>query len=203
MSGNLIWPPSKGNVNSAGFTLVELLAVMAIVVVLCSLAAVSLSGITMGSNLTRAGNLVADQWTLARQEAVTRNRNVEVRFFYLPQDQTPAWRGLQVVRIEDNGDQVPVGRMIVLPEGILISASETLSPLMMAGDPILGTVKNPGYGTLSFRAFRFRPNGSTGGALGANNFVTLYSSEAQGSPPPNFCTVQVNPITGKVTTYRP
>lgn len=187
----------------AGFSLLELLAVMAVVIVLCSLAAASISGILMGSNLTRAGNLVADQCTLARQEAVTRNRNVEVRFFYLPREASPAWRGMQVVRIEENGNQVPVGKLLVLPEGILISASETLSPLMMAGDPILGTVENPTYGTLSYRAFRFRPNGSTGGALGAGNFLTLCAATAQGSPPANFCTVQVNPVTGKITTYRP
>lgn len=188
---------------SAGFSLLELLAVMAIVIVLCSLAAASFSEILMGSNLTRAGNLVADQCTLARQEAVTRNRNVEVRFFYLSQEASPAWRGLQVIRIEENGNQVPVGKLLVLPEGILISDSETLSPLMMAGDPILGTIESPTHGTLSYRAFRFRPNGSTGGALGSGNFLTLRSAMAQGSPPANFCTVQVNPVTGKITTYRP
>jgi uncharacterized protein (TIGR02596 family) len=157
----------------------------------------------MGSNLTRAGSLIADQCTLARQEAVTRNRNVEVRFFRLPGEASPAWRGLQVIRIEENGGQVPVGKLLFLPEGILISDSETLSPLMMAGDPIIGQVENPTYGTLIYRAFRFRPNGSTGGALGAGNFLTLCSARAQGSPPANFCTVQVNPVTGKITTYRP
>lgn len=190
--------------NSRGFSLIELLVVMAIMMLLLSLAAPAFTSIAMGSNLNRGGQIVADQIKLARQEAVSKNREVEVWFLNLAEGTTPGWRGMLLVRVEENGTRVPAGRITTVPEGILISTNSTangsLSPLLMATNSI--TTNFSTFGNLTYRAFRFRANGSAS-ALGTNNFLTLQQAAAPGSPPPNYYTIQVNPVTGKVTTYRP
>lgn len=196
-------PSFRVCVKQGGFSLIELLVVMAIMLVLLSLAGAAFSSLAVGSTLTRAGLMVSDQFAVARQEAVTRNREMEVRVFYLPKEPSPGWKGIQIFRIEENGDQVPSTRMESVPDGICITDDGTLSPLLMSGNAIQGTAPAGSHGNLNYRAFRFRPNGSVAGSPGSNNFITLRHVTAQGSPPANFYTVQVHPVTGKVTSYRP
>lgn len=188
---------------SVAFSLIELLVVMAIMAILLSLSGAAISRVAVGSKLNRAGLMVADQIALAQQEAVTRNREMEVRIFYMTQGVAPGWKGIQFVRIEEDGSQTAVSKMAVISEEICISADSALSPLLMSSNAIQGTANTPANGNLSYRAFRFRPTGSASSSLGSNNFLTLQHQTAKGSPPPNFYTVQVNPVTGKVTSYRP
>jgi prepilin-type N-terminal cleavage/methylation domain-containing protein len=64
-----------------GFSLVELLVVIAILVLLATVSLPAFNSITRGSNLQRAGQMIGDQFALARQEAVARNRDVIVQFY--------------------------------------------------------------------------------------------------------------------------
>lgn len=185
------------------FSLIELLVVMAILLILASLAGAAFSSLAASSSLNRAGQLVSDQFAAAQQEAVTRNREMEVRVFYLPQGNPPGWRGVQIFRIDDDGGQTPAMRMVTIPESVCITDDSALSPLLMSTNAIQGNAAVGVHGNLNYRAFRFRPNGSMAGSPGSNNFLTIQHPAAQGSPPANFYTVQVNPVTGKVTSYRP
>jgi len=193
------------------FSLIELLVVIAIVALLTSVAAPSVSSVIAGSNLNRAGQLVNDQLAIARQEAVTKNCDIHVRFFTINSGNQSGIRGIQLWRVEE-GATGPVtnafGRMVLLPEGVLINPANTLSPLLTlssAAGGSSGTMNLPTYGNASYTGFRIRANGTLDKTVAANNFLTIQNANPPPSAnvPDNYYTLQVNPITGKVLSYRP
>jgi len=195
-----------GRGKSAGFSLLELLAVTGIVVLLAALAMVAFNSIFAGSLLSRSGNLVADTLLLARQEAVTRNQEIEVRFYRIGGG-TGTWRAMRVLKIQEtpNGQtSQALSRIVLLPDGVVFSALGTLSPLLENGS-ISGMETLPGYGAIAYGGFRFRPGGATDERINAtNNFVTLVEDrERNGNPPPNYYALQINPLTGKISVLQP
>jgi uncharacterized protein (TIGR02596 family) len=189
-----------------GFTLLELLVVMSIMVMLMALAMPAVTSILTGSKLERAGQMVADALTLARQEAVSKNREVQVAFFELPMETGgKGWIGLQVWRVDDSPTGPitrQVSRLWRLPGPMVITTSGSLSPLLTAA-VLSGTATIAGNTGVAYKAFRFRANGSTDSSIGTNNYVTVQDALLPGNPPPNYFTVQVNPITGKISIIRP
>lgn len=197
---------TAGRGKPAGFSLVELLAVTAIVVLLAGLAIMAFNSIFAGSLLSRSGNMVADAMLLARQEAVTRNQEMEVRFYRIGGG-TGTWRALRVLKILEtpNGQtNQAMTRTVLLPDGVVFSALGTLSPLLENGS-ISGTETLPGYGAATYGGFRFRPGGATDDRINAtNNFITLVEDRQKDkNPPPNYYALQINPLTGKISVLQP
>ncbi len=191
---------------SAGFSLVELLVVTGIIMLLAALSMMAFGSIFSGSQLSRGGNLVADTLLLARQEAVTRNQEIEVRFYRIGGG-TGTWRAVRVLKIlETSNGQTnqAISRTVLLPDGVVFSAVAALSPLLENGS-ISGTETLPGYGAAAYGGFRFRPGGATDDRINAtNNFVTLVEErQRNGSPPPNYYALQINPLTGKISVLQP
>lgn len=191
---------------AAGFSLVELLTVTAIVVLLAAMAMVSFNSIFAGSVLSRSGNMVADAMLLARQEAVSRNQEMEVRFYRLG-GATGTWRAMRVLKILETPDgqtNQAMSRTVVLPDGVVFSALDTLSPLLEKGS-ISGAETLPGYGSATYGGFRFRPGGATDDRINAtNNFITLVEDRQRDkNPPPNYYALQVNPLTGRISVLQP
>jgi uncharacterized protein (TIGR02596 family) len=188
------------------FSLIEILAVVAILGILMAFVAPAIISSLGASNLNKAGQTIGDQIALARQEALTRNREVQIRFYYISNGQDAGWRAIQIWRVESSDDKftdIAVSRLQRLPEGITISGDPSLSPLLKADQSVQGESNLPG-GIASYSGFRFLPGGGTGDALTtANNFVTVQSSLETRNPPKNFYTVQVHPLTGKVSVFRP
>jgi len=189
------------------FTLVELLVVVAIIAVLSVLALPALTSVTKGSALTQAGQVVADQFAIARQDATGKNRDVQVRFVW--KDGTPGgWRGVQLwaPSSSDVTDYRPVGRISWLPDGTLISAVSTMSPLI-AGATIPETNGVfPGRGATKYCGFRFRSGGGTDLNFNStSNFVTVVQDHdaAASTAPANYSVIQVDPVNGRIRTYRP
>lgn len=188
-----------------GFSLIELLTVVCIIIILMAVALPAFNSITAGSNLNRAGQLVSDQISLARQEATSKNRDVQVVFYNLTDGPTKGWRGIKLMRV----DQTPTGatansasRFFQIPEGVIISSNATYSPLLKAGST--GTTNLPNIGSVQYASFRFRANGSLeSGVSSANNFLTLQNVNDKSEPPVNYYTIQVDALTGKVSVYRP
>ncbi len=188
-----------------GFSLVEVLVVLAVISVVAVIALPALSSSMTSSKLTAAGQMISDTIALARQEAVTKDRNVQVRFYNFSGNAWPGWRAMQILRVEPTSSGtslVAVTKMRLLPDAIVLSS--TLSPLLSADPAVVGSTTLPVYGNASYGGFYFTPSGEVESALTTqNNYVTVQSVTATGSPPPNYSTLQVNLTTGKVTTYRP
>lgn len=187
-----------GSATPGGFSLVEMLVVVAIIITLAVVTVPAFNAIAIGSNINRAGQILSDQVALARLTATTRNRDVEVRIFEIPEASQTAWRGVQLYIVEQTASgptNIPFGRLVTFPDGIVIDASR--SPLSTG---IAGNTHLPQYGTRDYCGFRFRANGSLGvGASGVDNYLTIIKEGA----PDNFYTIQINPVTGKVSEYRP
>lgn len=197
-----------GNGKSRGFSLVELLVVIAIIALLTVLTVPAFQSIAFGSSLARGGQMVADQFALARQMAVSRNGQVQVRVIWLTNNPP----GYQAVQLWGQGntptDLMPLSQPVVLPEGVSIASNAALSPLL--NDPVLATLQDhatfSGRGKLDYRGFRFKAGGRTDLPYNASNaFLTVVATREAGktSLPNNYCLVQVDPVSGRVKSYRP
>lgn len=189
------------------FSLVELLVVVAMIALLSVMVLPSISSVTRGTTLTRAGQIVSDQFALARQEAMAKNREVQVRFLWKEGD-PDGWRGVQLWAAAPNDvtDYRPIARIAWLPEGTLISGVAAMSPLI--GRPTIPETNGvvPGRGLTTYCGFRFRAGG--GSDLGFNtssNFVTIVQDRdgTAAVAPANYVVVQVDSVNGRVRTYRP
>ena len=215
------------SLRARAFTLVEMLAVIAVIIVLAGLLAPAASTILRGNQLTQASDMMVAGLTLARQTAISNNCPVEIRFYQYgdpsyPGEQANAassgkYRAFQMFRIDDSGTATAAGKVIQLPTSILIDADSTTFSTLL-GSP----QSNPATGLSIPRAgvyynycsFRFRPDGSTNlsptapplyWSLTLHNLVDKNTPDpvTGPQPPSNYATIQVDPVSGTVTSYRP
>ena len=212
--------------NSRAFTLIEMLVVVAIIAILLSLVVPAVVTLMQSSNLNKSAQLLTDELNFARQIALSQNRNVEVRFYKLPsptnsQDlQFRAFRSLAAIGTSTT--ESPLSTVRYLPAPIIISTATDsvtnimVSTLLNAGNPNLsglmtGTENLPVSGTTPYISFFFRATEGTNLApitgTNSNWYLTLYSETAANITatgiPANYFTAQVDPVTGRVLTYRP
>lgn len=179
-----------------GFSLMELLAVMAVLAILVTLVIPSLGSVSRGYMLTREGQILGDQIALARQLATSRNRNVELRII---QDASGAFTNWAVQIWERDPvatNEVPLNRKISFDSAVELNTG--LSPL-------LTNLPRSTTGNETWWALRIRPNGRFAAQMTTtNSYLTLQPVQTQDPEnPANYYTLQVNPLTGRITAYRP
>lgn len=186
------------------FTLIELLVVMSILAILMVASLPAINAIARGSDVTRGGQALGDQIIFARQEAVNKNHDVEVRLINLTSDPNPGCRAVQIWLVGDASSS-PLTKVTKLPDSVLVSSNIALSPLLTADTSVAGTTNFPGLGTCTYSGFRIRANGSLPSSVtGANNFLTVQSAGATGPvPPANYYAVRINSLTGRLSVIRP
>jgi uncharacterized protein (TIGR02596 family) len=209
----------------SGFTLIELLVVVAIIAVLLVLVVPAANNMLGGTNITKATQTVVDQLTLARQSAISLNRPVEVRFYqYHDPDVSGTnycFRALQSWEELKANSFIPLEKVQSLPTGVIMdkgtsNPATTISSIFLynpnmaiTGPP--GPVAIPLVGTqYSYVAIHFTPSAATdllptGGAAGSW-FLTVHSElsgDGLSIPPPNFVTIQIDPVSGTLQFFRP
>lgn len=96
-----------------GFTLVELLATLAVAAVLLAVAVPSFNHLIISNRLTAQANDVVNRLAQARSEAVKRGTHVEIN----------ADGSINALPSDGSGDPTPVAMAISLPAGINAAAS--------------------------------------------------------------------------------
>ena len=212
-----------------GFTLVELLVVVAIIVVVLSFLAPAMTSMQEGNNLAMAGQTVADELAVARQYAASRNQTVQIRFITPSSSAYKGYSAIQLWKITTTGTSA-LDQLYRLPAAMEVSANAALSPLVaftgagalaggtnampagsIAGSYVSFTVRPDGNvvippGTTSTNAF----NSSSGSPNGAflsqpSYFLTIQPAryDAASTLPKNYITIQVNPDTACTQIFRP
>ena len=159
------------------FSLIELIVVILIIGIIAAFTLPAASTILRGSQITQASQIITDQFSLARQTALTKNRSVEVRLIRYGDPETPGesitdkgtwnYRAIQIMEILENGVAVPLDKPQLLPQAVIMNPT-TLSTLIagpdqtstapVKSDPNLPRKIGQNYDYVSFR---FLPDGST------------------------------------------
>lgn len=186
-----------------GFTVVELLLVVALIVLLMGLMVPASNSMMYSMSLTRAGQEIGDQISLARRLATSQKKHMEVRFV----KGDNAVNGFTAVQLWEadakGGNMKPAGKLISIPAAVKVS--ENLSPLLANAEASAkGSAEFRPLGTKSYTAIKIRPNGRlvTRQNL-AESYVMLCRRAGNETQPINYYAIQVSPLTGRVTAIRP
>jgi uncharacterized protein (TIGR02596 family) len=206
-------PTIRANRTATGFSLIELLVVVAVIALLASLTVPAFNAITNAGSIEHSADQIAGACTLARQTAVSKNRSVEVRFYEVPAEGWSSdFRALQLFEIGDSGEATALTKVFTLRLPAILSRDTGLSTLLDNARTKVWTVKDPQVAlpragtTYGCRAFRFRPNGTTDLPIDTKWHLTVVDAKKPGSaaqPPDNFATLWVEPATGAVKILRP
>jgi uncharacterized protein (TIGR02596 family) len=129
---------------SSAFSLVELVIVIAIIGIISIFVIPAAVSIVAGTDINRASQLAAAQFSQARQVATTKNHQVEVRLLQFADtegigesfDQPATWkfRGIQMFEIFDNGNMALIGKTERLPGSIMMDEKRFSSMLDQTGN---------------------------------------------------------------------
>ncbi len=211
-------PRSRPSVSRSGFTLLELLVVVAIMGIVAAFATPSVVAILRGANITQGGRLIEGQLQAARQQALAANRTVEVRFYTFQNvgmaQSASFFQGIQSFVVA-SGSSTPLDKPYYVPSGIIMdsgSGSPTLSSLLSGSSQLgsttgvlLGAASNGGQ-NYSYCSFQFRPDGSTSLSQTSPWFVTLHNAtdgDNLSAAPANFYTIQIDPAYGHIHDFQP
>lgn len=196
-----------------GFTLLELLVVITIIGLLMALATPFMVDTIAASRLTMAGSNLEQYLSLAQQEALTRNQPVEVRFFrydFEGQNQIRAYQiFVQERRAIGEPSWEPMGNPEFFGDGDVVIAEGALSPMFAGGGQAVTSDMEPfsSKTEATYYAIRYGADGSTqiNQALADSYFTLILEKNlsASADPPPNFYTIQLDPVTGRTRSYRP
>ena len=211
--------PTGGSLRGSGFTLVEMLVVIGVVALIVAAMAPMVFSSLSATRLSAAGETVAGQLAYARQRAVAGNHEVEVRFYsyddpdaagtesnYYAMGTFKASVSNVVAGVVVQAEQL--GDVMYLGSGVAFGASSKLSPIFSSDSTSHpDTERSVARAQATYKSFRFLPDGGTDLASNAAQcYVTLVEDRYAGETsdiPKNFFAIQIDPATGRITTYRP
>jgi len=210
---------------SPGFTLVEILIVITVMLLLLTIAGTGASGMLDTLRMKEGMATMRDTMEQARQAAIISNREVIVRIYKTRNEfGEEFWRGLElgVMKLVTDPDapgyenpSAPgykpkferVRAVENLPGGLAFHPSPNYSLLLDSSQTELekGLEQGPDGVQREYISFRFSPDGSCNLPTSRKWTLTLLKASdlKTGSLPPNYATMQLDPATARVRIYRP
>lgn len=199
-----------------GVTLLESLTVIMILSIILAFAAPTMLDIIRATRMSTAGEFMTGKLAEAQGLALAFSSDVELRFYKSSASQTGASVSGQFVQLYQWVESDPdadaaittevaklekIGNREPIPEGVAISEHPDFSSLWNLRSETEESVE----GTREYVAIRFRPDGSTDLPENVSWHLTLveHPTPILNSLPPNFYTVQIDPVTAKLDIYRP
>jgi uncharacterized protein (TIGR02596 family) len=166
------------------FTIIELIAVISIMMCMVTFVVPAVMPLLRGSQLTGATDQLVGTLTRARQEALTKDNSVEVRFYQYANIQVPGespndpstWKyhALQFFSVDNSGNLKASSKAQLIPNLVImdsgVAGGPGLSSLLVSGSNIRaqqanGDVPLPRAGadgySYNYVKFRFLRDGST------------------------------------------
>lgn len=192
------------------FSLIELLAVLAIILIVAAFSTAAIQNISRSVELTSSASTVQDLLNLGRQVALSTNCPVEVRFYKVPPRGgagEPVYRALALYQIGLNGP-AQIGKLAYLDGGARLSESQDYGPLLKYTTENRAPLPVLGGGDYTYRSFQYRPDGSTNLDFQTTTSDTwhtmiLPSNTTDGTVPKNYVTIQLDPVTGRTELFQP
>lgn len=200
-----------------GFTLIETLAVIAILSLIIVMATPPMLNTLKAFRLTEAGEKITGIMLEAQGLALTFSSDVELRIYKAPAAGAAdgsADQFMQLYQWVENSEEPTadeeepvaiklekIGSLERLPDGVVISENPDFSSLWKletAEDPTVDSGRE-------YISIRFRPDGSTDLAETAAWHLTLLDAKEYlvTELPANFYTIQIDPVTAKIEPFRP
>lgn len=212
-------PVSSPSVNAArhAFTLIEMITVIAVVATLMAIATPLLVGSIQASRLTSTGEGMMYRLTRLQQIVATNGTPAEMRFYKYDKEGVSAYRAYQLFAHDKaTGESVALENPVYLEGDNLALLEGQLSPLLDSAAHGTTTGAWPRAATeepfksmnAQYLRVMFYPDGTTSLNTTLRNAYltiadeTLVQSGQQGLPP-NYYTIQIDPVTGRAKSYRP
>lgn len=208
-------PPRIKHQLQRAFTLVELLSTIAVMATLMAITGPAMTSLMDSSNLSNGGQMLADQFGLARQIASAKNRPIEVRIIEMSGSPSSAPNAFQLW-MEDpaTGNTVPISKLAAMPPNTVVGLDQTeVSPALERlphTELVAGSDEaNAMPGASAYYSLQIAPGGTVSPAVPVSEMNEFYltvvtaNSATSTSLPSNYVTVQVNPTTGTPLLYRP
>ena len=202
------------------FSLVEMLAVIAVIGLIAATTAPTLFSTMKANRISAAGEDIVNRISLAQQMAVSRNHEIELRFYRFADPENPTsldhYRATLIAQPAPDPDAPGTVETIVLSDmnylrnGIVVANEALLSPIFAEAGRADTTDadKRITGAAAKYKTIRFFPDGTSDLPLVTNmSYLTVVEERdlagATGGVPKNFFAVQIDHYTSRSTTYRP
>ncbi len=185
-----------------------MLVVLALLLTMAALTLAGYSALTQAAALNTAAAALGDLLAEGRQDAVTDNLTVEVRFYDLPGPvpTPPVFRTVQLHWLKPDGTTPAIDAPLFLPNLVVADATAAHSTLLSAANPDAATPDSTDrLLDGNTRVFRFLPDGSIDLDPAKSWFLTLRAATRSDPAhfPSDWACLTVDPATGRVQMYRP